>query len=175
MYHQDLNEDTVLQANESFIKAMCDKYGKGLLWDDCFIVACEGFLYAMRTYNKAYHRFHLYSEACIKYYLEQEKRYYNRLRIIESRLSLDQQISANDGEKTIGDIFFASSDDTSECVLFMDSLQRLPAEKQMVAVMFAQGYTAQEIVSKLHIPNRRLQRIIEDLRDYYSSYYELAS
>ena len=99
-----LTEADVFLYNEHIIREASYIYGKGLEPEDCLMVAKEGFLYAIRCYQKGISEFQPYARNCMYKHINKEKKELNRIKQIESKLSLDQSIKVEENSETIGNV-----------------------------------------------------------------------
>lgn len=166
MYREELNEEDIFVANKKFILTACAKYGRYLLYEDRYMTACEGFLLAIRKYNRAVHQFHDFAEFCMRIYLEREKRRMNRQRRIESSFSLNRSVNP-DSRTCVGDLFFSEPKAIYEDLELSDFLQSLPGVHRRTADLLMNNYSSSEIYEEIKIDPEQLQDIKKDLQQFW--------
>ena len=164
----ELTETDVILANHSFIAAVAQRYGKGLEYDDRMTIATFGFLIAVRSFRKSLVTFRAYAEATMAYFLRQEHLKQNQYCKVESRMSLDQPVEP-DGAG-IGEIFLSNGEDMTDSLVICDFLEQLNSDLRMVAVLFIDGFSEQEITARLKIPEVRLRGMTDRLRSEWVIY-----
>lgn len=89
------------------------------------MAANEGFLYAIRCYQKGISAFQPYAKNYMHQYIMSEVREFNRIRRAESTFSLDQPVKTDGNTESIGSVFFRISGDFVNSVILGDFLNSL--------------------------------------------------
>lgn len=168
-----LTEADVFLHNEHIIRETSYIYGKGLEPEDCLMVANEGFLYAIRCYQKGISEFQPYAKTCMYKHINNAKKELNRIKRIESKLSLDQPIKAEENSETIGNVFFQVSGDFVNSVLLRDFLDSLEDELKIIAWMCIDQYTSEEIMKTRNISKVKLAHHKKMIRELFLQYDQL--
>ena len=151
-----ITEEDVYISNHGLIQEACRRYRKGMEYDDCFLAASEGFLYAVRNYRQGISEFKTYAMTIMREQIVQEQKELNRIRSIESPLSLDRTVKEEKDSSTLGNTFFKHSYDFVGRLLLKDFLDSLQEEARSIAWMYIDGYTDKEIMKQLRIAPEKL-------------------
>lgn len=165
-----LTEEDVFLYHERLIQETGYLYRRGMEWDDCLMAANEGFLCAIRGYQKEFSDFPSYAKRCIYTNIKKEKKEYNRVRRIDSRLSLDRPITIGENTESIGNVFFQSQGDFTNAVMLTAFLDNLEREDKVIAHMCIQEYTSEEIMTLRNISRDKLDRCKEVLCELWLQY-----
>lgn len=141
-----ITEEDVVLYNEHIIREASLLYGRSLDPEDRLMAANEGFLYAIRCYQKGVSQFQPFAKAYMHQQIKNEVKEFNRARRIESSLSLDQQIKTEENSGSIGNTFFQAPGDFVNSVIFQDFLNSLERELKIIALMYIEKYTSKEIM-----------------------------
>lgn len=165
-----ITEEDVYVSNSSLIHEACRRFRKGMEYDDCFLAASEGFIYAMRNYQPGISEFRTYAMTIMREQIDQEQKELNRIRSIESTLSLDRPVKGEENAATIGTTFFPHTCDFMNRLLLSDFLNHLKEEQRSIAWMYIDRYTSQEILNILGISPTELSRLLKLIRDLWNRY-----
>lgn len=165
-----LTEEDVFLYHENLIQKAASLCRKGIPWDDCLMAANEGFLDAIRGYRKEFSDFPSYAEKCIYMHIKNAKKEYNRIRRVDSRLSLDMPIEIGGNKESIGSVFFSSQGDFINSVILTDFLGSLKNEEKVVAYMCIQEYTSEEIMRLRCISRDKLNQCKKVICELWQQY-----
>lgn len=122
------------------------------------MAANEGFLYAMRCYQKGVSEFQPYAKKYMNQYILSEVREFNRIRRAESTLSLDQPVRTESNTESIGSLFFQIPGDFVNAVILKDFLNSLGTELKLIACLYIENYSPEEIMRLRNITDFKLAR-----------------
>ncbi len=165
-----ITEQDVVLCNEHIIYEAGQLYGKGLEPEDRLMAANEGFLYAIRCYQKGISEFQPYAKNYMHQYIKSEVREFNRIRRVESTLSLDRPVKTETNTESIGNVFFQIPGDFVNSVILRDFLNSLENELKLIAWLYIENYSSEEIMHLRNISKITLARQRTRIQDLFLQY-----
>lgn len=141
-----LTEEDVYLANEPLIRQVCRQYRRNMESEDCMMAASEGFLEAIRCYQRGISSFYPYAVSCMRKQIQKEQKDINRIQRIESPLSLDRPVKPEEKTEAIGSVFYKSTGDFVSTIILREFLDSLNEELKLIALMYIDKYTSEEIM-----------------------------
>ena len=165
-----ITEEDVVLYNEYIIFEASQLYGRGLEPEDRLMAVKEGFLYAIRCYQKGISEFQPYAKNYMYQYIMREVREFNRIRRAESTLSLDQPVRTEANTESIGSVFFQIPGDFVNSVMLRDFLNSLENELKLVAWLYIENYSSEEIMHLRNISEIKLAHQRKRIQDLWLQY-----
>ncbi len=168
-----MTELDVINAYEDEIMVWCRRFGRGLEEQDRPMIARTGFLCAVRTYLQGLSAFLPYAKEVVFEALKRERQRQNRIRRIESELSLDMPIG-DEESPTVSQLYHGTGDFVNG-VVFWDFMQRLEENIQVTAWMLVNQFTRDEIMRIRGLSKEELSWHIVMIRCEWEEYNQDAA
>lgn len=169
---REITEEDVLKSYMPIVLRECRNSFKGIELEDRLVEGGLALLYAIRTYKTHYGSFEEYMLLQLRELMKQKNKEAWAVKRIESRISLDASLIADDGSFRLQDCIIAIPQDETlfDVKRFIESL---PSIEQRIISLLMDNQSISDVSKKLKLPVSQIKSVVEGLQNKAEAYFDV--